>query len=257
MGNSISAILASVVLTPGSIITALHTRAGWKLSYILGLFGPLGFLPFLSPEGLFLGLPFLAQHLLATTLPQVSLQTHNAAEVIAFVFFGAIIGAARFLAWAPRAGCAARLGSWTRARASTLLAIVLWSATFLFAGWSELSYLRRYPSTVRAETLRAALQLIPPEASVAAPDRVLPHLTHRRQLYQFPPPQFWFSSPDTPAPRGATFVIVDEAFVKPGHRAAHDAAMKEVRESGYRPIFERNGIGVWQLTRERDLPEHR
>lgn len=247
MGDSISGILASVVLAPGSFITALLTRAGWKLNYILGLFGPLGFLPFLSPEGLFLGLPFLAQHLLATTLPQVSLQTHNVAEVVAFVFFGAIIGAGRFLAWAPRA---ARLGAWAHARVSTLLAIVLWSATFLFAGWSEVSYLRGYPSTVRAETLRAALQLIPPDASVAAPDRVLPHLTHRRHLYHFPPPQFWFSNPDASASRGAAFVIVDETFLKPGRRAAHDAAMKEVREGSYRSIFERDGIGVWQLTRE-------
>jgi hypothetical protein len=52
-----------------------------------------------SLEALFLGLWFLAQHLLATTRAQVNLLTHNSAEMVPFVFFCGVLGA---LGW-PKA----------------------------------------------------------------------------------------------------------------------------------------------------------
>lgn len=237
LGDSISSILTAPLVDPRKVLDSLLTRPGLKLDYVLGVFGPFAFLPLLSPEGLFLGLPFLAQHLLATTRAQVSLLTHNSAEVVAFIFFSAVLGAARLLAWLPRTSWAR---AWAPDRASTLLAIVLWSATFLFHGWSEVSYLLRYRPTLRVHALSAALQLIPADAAVAAPDRVLPHLTHRSRLYWFPPRLSSFPLIEGGSLRDAEFVIVDK------HRAAHDAAVAQLAGQGYRPIFEREGIAVWR-----------
>jgi len=253
MGNSISDLLIAPLVAPDRVIGSLLTRAGWKLGYVLGIFGPLAFLPLLSPEALFVGLPFLAQHLLATTRSQVSLLTHNSAEVVAFVFFGAVVGAARLVAWLPRMRWATRLGVSSPGRASMLVVVVLWSTTFVFHQWSELSYLRRYPSTVRARALSAALELIPPDATVAASNRVLPQLTHRRQLYYFPPQEYWvhwFGPAPGSSSRDADFVIVDGARIEWSHRVALHAALAEVRGKGYRQDFERDGIGVWRRASE-------
>jgi uncharacterized membrane protein len=243
LGHSVSSILTAPLVHPGRVLDSLLTQPGWKLGYVLGVFGPVVFLPFLSLEGLFLGLPFLAQHLLATTRYQVNLLTHNSAEVVAFVFFGAVVGAARLLAWLPRTSW---LSAWARERASTFLTIAIWSATLLFHGWSEVSYLGRYHSTPRVSALTAALELIPSDAAVAATDYVLPHLAHRARLYWFPPRLSSLPLVEGGSLHDAEFVVVDEYDVKPAHRAAWDAAVVQLTEQGYRPIFERDLITVWR-----------
>lgn len=243
LGDSISSIVTAPLVHPAKVLDSLLARPGWKAGYVLGVFGPLAFLPLLSPEGLFLGLPFLAQHLLATTRAQVNLLTHESAEVVAFVFFSGVLGASRLLTWLPRLS---RARAWAPGPASALLAIVLWSATFLFHGWSDVSYLWRYPSTPRARALTAALEVIPADAAVAAPDRVLPHLTHRFRLYWFPPRLSSLPPVEGGPLPDAEFVIVDKLPVSPSGRAAYDAAVAQLAGQGYRPIFERDGVAVWR-----------
>jgi uncharacterized membrane protein len=251
LGDDLSSILLAPLTAPSKVIAGLLTNGGWKLGYLLNVFGPLAFLPLLSPGGLFLGSPFLLQHLLASTRAQVSLSTHNAAEVVAFVFFAAVWGAARLVLWRsqpagggpPRieGGSSVTAGSGVSdpARAARALAVVLWATTLLFHGWSEFSHLWRYPSTPRTAALAAALRVIPPGASVAAPDRVLPHLTHRQRL-------FWFPPLDGDSATAAEYVIVDPARVKATRRQTHDAAVADLPKQGYEPIFQREGVAVWR-----------
>ncbi len=254
LGSSVGDLVSAPFVAPGKIVESLFTRVGWKVSYIVELFGPLVFLPFWSPEGLFLGLPFLAQHLLATTTAQVSLRTHSSAEVVAFIFFGAIYGARRLVTWLPQTRWAPAFWTSSPGRPASILVVALWSATFLFCQWSEVSYVSRYPLSARTDALNAALKLIPEGAAVAAPDRVLAHLTNRRHLYYFPAQEhgFWSSQlpPTSASWRDAEFVIVDEPRLKPSRRVALDTALQEVRERGGRRTFEREGIAVWQLSQE-------
>jgi len=56
------------------------------------------------------------------------------------------------------------------------------------------------------DAARAAIALIPPDATVSAWNGYVPHLTHRRVLYQFPNPwqQHNYSAPGLPLPDPAT-----------------------------------------------------
>jgi uncharacterized membrane protein len=234
LGNSLPSLVTGLLASPGRILEYLLVRPGWKLGYLLGVFGALAFLPLLSPSTLWLGAPFLAQHLLATTRAQISLQTHNTAEVVAFVFFASIVGASRVLC--GRLPFARWLSRWNQDQLARTLAAVLWTATLLFHGWSEVSHLWRYQSTFRSEALTTAVHLIPPGASVAAPDRVVPHLAQRSRLYWFP----------TDAPPQADFVVADPERATTNELALLDRAVAMFPAQGYEPVFEQGPIRVWK-----------
>jgi hypothetical protein len=97
LGETASEILLAPFQYPLDAVEALFTAAERKVSYLVYVFAPVAFLPFLSPARLLLGLPFLAQNLLSAAPHQTSLQTHHAAELIPFVFYAAVGGASNLL----------------------------------------------------------------------------------------------------------------------------------------------------------------
>ena len=60
------------------------------------------------------------------------------------------------------------------------------SAVASFVIIQPLSELTTYASSARAAQIQSCLDVIPPDASVAATSRLVPHLSERRQIYDFP-----------------------------------------------------------------------
>jgi uncharacterized membrane protein len=221
------------IVRPTDFFTALFAFPTRKLIYVINVFGPVAFLPFLSPSRLLLGLPFLAQNLLSAVPHQTSLGTHHAAELIPFVFFAAVSGASKVLHWLDAKHAIAALREGTRP--CPALAALLLASSFLFHGVPETFYLRSYSRTAHHERLSAVLQTIPAEAPLATWTEIAPHVAHRRALYRFPA-----LGPDGTAE--AELVILDETLVGPNRRATFAEAVAALPSKGYEKILDEDGI---------------
>ena len=235
--GSPSGIFLAPVRHPVALFTALFTAPGQKLGYLLYVFGPVAFLPFLSPARLCLGLPFLAQNLLSIAPHQTSLQTHHAAELIPFVFFAAIGGASNLLRRLDHTR--ALSPQWEAAGLRRALAGLLLVISLLFHGLPETFYLRLYARTPHHDRLDAALRLIPAEASVSTWTKILPHVSHRRALYRFP--TLGFSG--TPE---AEFVLIDNTLLPRSDVAAVTAFLTSLPAKGYENVLDQEGISLFR-----------
>ena len=232
-----SGIFLAALRHPVDFFVALFAPPGQKLTYMLYVFGPVAFLPLLSPSRLFLGLPFLAQNLLSAAPHQTSLQTHHAAELIPFVFFAALGGASHLLRWLEGTRIVATPGEGVRLHRT--LAGVLLACSFLLHGLPETFYLRLYARTPHHEHLAAVLRMIPAGASVSTWTKILPHVAHRRALSRFPA-----LGPDGAPP--AEFVVIDDALLPRTDRAAVAAALAALPAKGYDKIHDQEGIVLFR-----------
>jgi uncharacterized membrane protein len=235
--GSPSGIFLGPLRHPLHLIAALVTPPKEKLGYLLYVFGPVAFLPFLSPVRLFLGLPFLAQNLLSTAPHQTSLHTHHAAELIPFVFFAAVGGASNLLRWLADKRIA--LPPWDGARLRRALAGLLLASSLLFHGLPETFYLRLYARTAHHERLGTALRMIPPGASVSTWTKILPHVAQRRALYRF----------TALGPGGAVeaeFVIIDDTLLPRTDTAAVTEALAALPARGYEKVLDEDGIVLFR-----------
>jgi hypothetical protein len=94
-------------------------------------------------------------------------------------------------------------------------------------------------SSAHRDALREAIALIPRNASVDAQSTILPHVSSRREVYEFPDR------------RVSDFVIVDD--VLPVLSGPVGRGYREERErlpsNGYKRIYKRDGAELWQLTK--------
>ena len=115
------------------------------------------------------------------------------------------------IAWGVLLGCA-------------YVSNVAWSPSPLstpnYAVWST--------PNARHESLRKALSLVPDDASVSASYQLLPHLSHRREVYDWPNP-FWaavWGNDDCahlPDPTTVDYVVLDLTQVGENNQALFDA----------------------------------
>jgi uncharacterized membrane protein len=214
--------------TGGGTLALLDAR---KLAYLVRLYGPVAFLPWLAPSTLLLAAPFLAQNLLATAEAQVSIDYHYALELVPFVFYGAVAGAA---ALRGRLAGGEAPGRWDHRLAGLLLA-----ASLLFHGRPEMLHLRQYRPTDHHARLVAALARIPPDAPVSAQNRLVPHLAHREFVYVFPD-----LGPGTLV--RARYVVLDRALDRWPLPERFDAEVAALPARGFRPILDQDGILVFE-----------
>lgn len=182
-GTTPKAILSRLVSEPLSVLR--HFATPVRLLYLPRLVAPLAFLPLFSPRVLIPIVVAVGINLLSSfpSAPQVS--SHYATLVVPFVFVAAVYALESLVSRlaTPR----------TRNRALALAALLVTIASLVSqhrAGFSPLS--RRWNPAVfhddaRARDLRALLALVPPRASIAAPDYVLPHVAERAVLQRMPP----------------------------------------------------------------------
>ncbi len=233
-GGTPSRTFLAPLLQPLGFLETLAASPERKLLYVLYVFGPVAFLPFLSPSRLLLGLPFLAQILLSNVPLQTSLRTHHAAELIPFVFFGALGGASTLIQWGPRTLIRAVLGDGAGLPRAVAALLLLGSA--LFHDFPEMFYVRSYARTSHHERLDTVLRAIPADAPLSTSGEIAPHVAHRRKLYRFP-------ALGLPGAAEAEVVILDRTLANLASLADAIAALPA---KGYEKVVDRDGILVFR-----------
>ena len=99
----------------------------------------------------------------------------------------------------------------------------------------------------RHDSLREALTFIPPDASVAASYQLLPHLSHRREVYDWPNP-FWASvwgnddCDHLPDPQTVDYVALDLTQIGSNNQTLYDAM--RVEGGPFESVFEDENVVV-------------
>lgn len=177
------AVVQTILINPAFFLATLLSEA--KLVYFLHLFAPLAFLPMRRPLLILLALPGFFFTLMTTgyrpTL-QIAFQytTHwipylFAAAVLALKLLGQKFGAERRAA----AACAALLAVTAH---STVFGAVFQHYEFI-GGFKKVVFEESAEDRKQYAGFRALAALIPPEASVAASDPLVPHVAARVNAY--------------------------------------------------------------------------
>jgi uncharacterized membrane protein len=175
LGEGVLGAIAGVFTKPGVVWGAV--TAPKSLIYLVSLLGPVP-LALLAPRVLPIAVPAFLANVLSTHGYQAEISWHYTSSIVVVLAIAAAYGAARVSGWSSDT---ARKISWS------VLAVGL--ATQLTMAPNPLSrptfYIR---PTVEITSMHRAVDLIPGDAVVSAMDTFVPHLTHRRAVFEFPNP---------------------------------------------------------------------
>jgi uncharacterized membrane protein len=189
------------------------------------------FLPVLTPLSLLAAAPSIVASGLSSHPEQARLGLHYSVPSQALLWVGALLGLEKL-----------------RTRRCHLKRLILPAPAvaaagvliFCLAGFLTSSpYLRHddRPAPAHAEALSAALALVPSEASVSAQTAILPHLSRRRYVFEFP------------EIRGAEFVIIDRRLHVSSQSilGGYHERLALLESFDYELHFDREGVQVWRL----------
>lgn len=173
LGTSLPEVAAAFLTRPLQVLSRIDPRVtgGALVSMLL----PLLLLP-IGSRWILGVLPPLLVLATADSPVMKGLGLHYAAWLVPFLYLGTVGSLARLQRqkW-PR----------LRSRPATVLAALLLVGCFAGTRWNLLRP-SRYAALAHREAVAAALDLIPPDASVAAQSALLPHVPKRREIWMLP-----------------------------------------------------------------------
>ncbi len=173
LGGNIGEVLKTLSRSPliwiGNIVTMTRLEA------VVRLLLPMGFLVFLAPTIFALGFPSFGYMLASNDPSMYRLQSWYPASLLPILFFAAAIGLGRFKG---------RKRQWAILYLLAMSAIGYWlySPAPLARGFQP----DRFIVTEHARWGEDILTRVPPGASVSAQDALVPHLSHREEIYLYP-----------------------------------------------------------------------
>jgi uncharacterized membrane protein len=181
-------VLKTVIANPFFTLTSLLQRA--KLIYVLELLAPLAFLPLRRPIGLLLCVPGFFFTLLATEYPpMIEISFQYTAYWTPFLFIG-VIAALDRIREGERSG---RLPPHSRLAWVVALAGAMLVSSYQFGGILGKHNARsgfdhhRFGLTAkdhaRHDDAYALIAQVPPTATIAASERIVPHVSSRQDAY--------------------------------------------------------------------------
>jgi uncharacterized membrane protein len=152
--------------------------------YLWQLFAPLAVIPVLAPDFVLLALGPFASNLISNFYYQHRIQYHYSTQIVPVLAVATVIAISR-LRW-----------EFVRYVAVGTVAFVSVLAAYL---WGPMPWARHPttigdPSTAAVASVNRAMEHIPDGAIISAYYSYVPHLDHRRQVYEFPVPwhaQYW------------------------------------------------------------------
>jgi uncharacterized membrane protein len=149
-----------------------------KVRIWLALFGPWLFLPLLSPLVL-VAIPSLADRFWSSNPLLWTTRFHYSLLIAPILAFAAIDSLERIQRFVPG------FVSWARSLVppAGALAVLLASGVSTFVLVTPLDELATYIPSAQVAQVQSCLDVIPPRASVSASNFLLPHLSHRRDIY--------------------------------------------------------------------------
>ena len=229
LGDTPGAIVANVARHPRLLADQLlHRRNG---IYLLKLLAPVAMLPLLAPAMLIAMLPMLALNLLSRDVMFVSNRYQYDALLIPFLFLGVVEACTRLR---PVLG----------ARERWLPALVVAVAAIAYVTVS----LANPPSIVhdvalyreRAGARNAAVALVPSRGSLSATTTLIPHLTHRPEVYML-----------NNEPRPPDVVVLDRSIMFPfdSPREYQTYADRLMADGRYHVIDTHSGFYIFERKR--------
>ena len=179
LGNSFGEVLKNVFRRPGTVFD-LATQ-GDRISYYQLMFAPFAFLPLASLSTLLIAVPMLAVNVLTTFPYARDHEYHYSALVVAGGILATVEGIAR-LGRSP----GARRFLVGAVAACALATSVAWGVSPI-----AIKYRQGYwplATSPRTAVQQAAVDLVPDGEAVSAIYLLVPHLTHRERIYNFPEP---------------------------------------------------------------------
>lgn len=238
LGDSGFEIVAGAVRHPDRVVH--HLSETGPRGALVRLAGTHALLPLLSPAGL-IAAPLTLAHVLSEHTEEAELNLHYGVLPAALALVAAAFGARTLASRYEPLWAALRLEG--ESRVVVLGAAVL--TTSLVAAWSSGPFgtnfiASHYQPRDTAADVRFAIGQIPAGASVAAQSGILPHVSQRREVWEFPP------SAD------AEYVIVDrEAWRKthgpPLPEYDYDLALAALPAKGYCLLYQRGPVEVWTI----------
>ncbi|MCX5713528.1 MAG: DUF2079 domain-containing protein [Candidatus Omnitrophica bacterium] len=223
-GPSYTANIKGVIYEPMRFLSIIFTPQ--KLEYCLKMFGPLGFMSFLSPAHYIL----IALPLLRNLLPQdinfsgyYNITSHYTAGLIPFIFVSAIYGSNLIIRRLKVKNIALHLSLF-----------IIFSSLFFFSKTDGYK-LSRFISTIKKEgTLRKLSHLkgIPQNASVAANFNLVPHLAHRKYIFEWNPAAKSMSI--------AEYIVIDKdllGYIVKADLPKVESFLENCANQGYRVAF--------------------
>ncbi|MBM3671196.1 MAG: DUF2079 domain-containing protein [Actinobacteria bacterium] len=238
VGGSPGGMLETIFNDPGAITSRIFSS--WSGDFSFRLLLPFAFLPLLAPLVLLIGLP---QYLLDVTTDVPWTQTikhHYAALCIVALALGSVHAVA-FLR--HRFGQALAIGACVLVVGGGVFGTLAWGPSPLSSeyrgGWWPPS------NDPRRDSLEAAVAMVPDDAAVAASYGILPNLSQREEIYDFPNPweskNFGIEGKPRRDPRRVEWLVIDESVVR-GDPAAY--ALLHTILVDFTVVFERDDVLV-------------
>ncbi|HEY8742943.1 MAG TPA: DUF2079 domain-containing protein, partial [Chloroflexota bacterium] len=220
---------------PRSALSQL-TGAG-QIGGLVSLLAPLVFLPLAGPAVL-AALPVLAANLFASHGPQSALTAHYGAVPFALLLVAALLGIDALARSRRLERIWVSLHVAVPHRSVVLAgALLLGQAlAFLLTSPLGLHYTpAQYQQTAHTDAVTQVLRAIPQDAPVSAQSGLLPHLSERRQVQEFP------------RLRDAAYVVVDQKAWRSSQSVAagYDLILKLLPQAGFCQSLEQDGVVLY------------
>jgi uncharacterized membrane protein len=217
-------------LIPNALARGLENLSDFTVPGTLKVLASQGFVPLASPASL-LALPSIVANGLSGHSQQAKLELHYSTATLVLLWVSTVLA----LGWLRRFH---RLGNVALALAVIALLTGAVISVLTDSPARGITWEARVSPSHR-DALREAIALIPPDASVDAQSTILPHVSSRREVYEFPDR------------RVSDFVIVDDTLPVlsgPAGRGYFEER-KQLPANGYERIYKRDGVELWQLTK--------
>ncbi len=239
-GNSVGEIFLNVLRHPGQV-AELALRPD-RLTYYTQLLAPVAFVPLLAPLLLVVGVPQAAVNVISAHGYTHDIHYHYTAIVVAAVFLATVEACARLGDRPSRQRFLVGLVA-----AAALAANVAWSPSPVGVKFHSGIWASPQPKHV---AVRAALRQVPAGAGVSATYYLVPHLTHRVHIYEWPNPwvvtNWGVRGENPPDPADADYLLLDTVL-----NGQNQSLYTRLTGKGgeFRVIWSSNGIVVARRVR--------
>jgi uncharacterized membrane protein len=209
-GDSIGSVAWGIVSNPGKVLSTVFE--GSRIEYYTQLLAPFGFLSLLGLPVLLIAGPQVLVNVLSSLPGTYDIRFQYSSMVIVGVALAGVEA----------------LGRMARHRTLLLAATALMAVGAVAANvaWSPSPMGRSYdtgvwsPRVPKHDAFDTAIEHVPADAGVSATYFLVPHLTHRREVYEWPNPWVlgnWGQSGETrPDPDTIDYIVIDRALDQEG-----------------------------------------
>jgi uncharacterized membrane protein len=218
LGDSPAELVKTAMTNPTMVVDRLQDNDA--VGYARDLLAPFAFTSLLAPLLLVPAIPQFFANILTNLNFFWSIQFHYAAIIVTFVALSSIDGVARLKSMPVRRFAVGAVA------AAALATSVAWGMSPISTDYRN-GYWALYANP-RQGAFDAAVDAVPGDAAVAATYNLVPHLSHREQIYTFPNP--WFpvnwgvagDAPDDPdhdhVPAEVEWIVIDRTTHLPDSR---------------------------------------